>query len=903
MLGLSAVVAIAASGAAIFVVVSVVSIVVWVRYRKERHALALLGFKRGEYAKGLQSFPVDTLTELSQAEGSVLRTHGQLPYGRPGEWGQLTSRESLLRPKNSSESLFPLTEKARSLRHSLSRSRSKRLSKSSHKRMSSLATLDESSLPSPPPNASISKEDFPLSAVEGVLELPAERTPKQTPDPNEDDTGFHLGMRPVSPGWPFPWPKERSGLFPVIEGHDSPHGYDPLPMIFDESPQRLRGGSITSQTAGMVPHHSIPPPPPTAYPPDRFSYARNDSVSRMSNMSLDTTNSSILDDGRNGPRSTDTDLTSPIFPSGGTFVPFSAADVGVKDGRRSFIATNTSIPPMHNFPVRSSSTTETRHKSASTSPRRSMTTIRYSDASGSRFSGPPRRTDSLSSSNPPSRHASLRSGTPVGNSGYHNSSNSWRFSGSQMAFVPHFSQFQKTPIYDQDQMENDPFYVGSLDGGTLFHPVGSPTNSAKNHPPPSPMQRSSLSLKSPLPSALKGGNSQRKGHRRQNCVRISIHPPLTFGSSTFAPTVEEEPEDFDRLEELDLRESTINSPTKPLPSLPPSSMSSPSGSRRSKYGSRRGKPALGSLGPLAEEPQLTSINPNVGNNPDSKRKHGPFLSTGDKHLGQNDRALPELFTSISPSDGICLSHTPSPERVPPIWEVPEVSSPSHENSSPGTGSPRRSAVKGPRHQPQARVTAARSQSTRVSSRSSDHMASSPLDSPSRLPLVMSITGTEGSDWRRSTDSLHRTRTDAADRTYRRNRDSIGSMEGGLGPIGCSSPIYGTRRPTLVKDRVHIFEDVNRTESPYKSPFKSTDAQPIGTLTTPESSPTRNKNSIPRSMPNYQQYHPSGAPDQRVPPTPTSARRDMATPTGKGLGLGIGTATPGSLYDGDGFLRE
>ncbi|KAJ6034647.1 hypothetical protein N7460_008822 [Penicillium canescens] len=817
MLGLSAVVAIAASGAAIFVVISVVSIVVWVRYRKERHALALLSFKQGQYAKGLQSFPVDTLTELSQAEGSALRTHGQLPYGKPSEWGQLTSRESLLRPKNSSESSISLTEKARSLRNSLSRSRSKRLSKSSHK-------------PS-------SREN-----------------PRQTPDPNEEDTGFHLGMRPISPGWPFPWPKERSGLFPVLEDHDSSHAFDPPPMIFDESPQRLRGGSITSQTAGMVPHHSIPPPPPTAYPPDRFSYARNDSVSRMSSMSLDTTNSSILDDGRNGPRSADTDLTSPIFPSGGTFVPFSAADVGVKDGRRSFIATNTSIPPMHNFPVRSSSTTETRHKSASMSPRRSMTTIRHSDASGNRFSGALRRTDSLSSSNPPSRHSSLRSGTPVGNSGYHNSTNSWRFSGSQMAFVPHFSQFQNNPDYEHEQMENDPFYVGSPGGGTLFHPVGSPSNASNNHMPPSPMQRSSLSLKAPLPSALKGGNSQRKGHRRQNC------------------TVEEEPEDFDKMEELDLRESTINSPAKPLPSLPPSSMSSPAGSRRSKYGSRRGKPALGSLGPLAEEPQLTSIKTNVDNSPDNKRKHDPLLSTGNKHL------------------------------VPPIWEVPEVPTPSYENSSPGTGSPRRSAVKGPRHQPQPRVTAARSQSTRVSSRSSDHMTPSPLESPSRLPLVTSITGTEGSDWRRSTESLQRTRTDATDRTYRRNRDSTGSMEARLGPIGASSPLYGTRRQSIVQDRVHIFEDANRTESPYKSPFKSSDVQPIGTLTTPESSPTRDKNSIPRSMPSNLPY-PSGVSGQRVPPTPTSARRGMTTPTGKGLGLGLGTATPASLYDGDGFLRE
>jgi hypothetical protein len=880
MLGLSAVVAIAASGAAIFIVVSVVSIVVWVRYRKERHALALLGFKQkeGQYTRRFQSLPADTLTELSQAEGSVLRTHGQLPYGKPSEWGQLTSRESLLRPKHDSESSFPLTEKARSLRHSLSRSRSKRLSRSSHKRMSSLATLGESDyLPSPPPKGSISKEDVPLSAVEGVLELPAERTPTQTPDPNEDDKGFHLGMRPVSPGWPLRSQRERSGIFNVSEEHDSPHPFDPPPMHFDESPQRLRGGSIASQTAGMMPGHTIPPPPPTAFPPDRFSYARNDSVARLSSMSLDTTNSSILDDGRNGPRSADTDFTSPVFPSGGTFVPYSAADVGVKDGRRSFIATNTSISPMHNFPMRSSSTTEPRQKSASVSPRRSMTTSRHSGASSDTFNIAPRRTDSLSSSNPPSRHASLRSGTPVGRLGYQNPNTpDWRFSGSQMSFVPHSSQFQNNTVYEDEEIENDPFYVGSPGSGTLFHPIGSPSNAVNIPKPPSPMQRTSLSLKGILPSALKGGNSQRKGHRRQNCVRISIHPPMTFGSSTFAATVEEEPEGFDKMEELDLRESIINSPAKPLPLLPPSTMS-PSTSRRSKYGSRNGKPpGLGSLGPLVEEPQ-----PIYNDCPSKHKAHAPSV--------ENDRSLPELFTSLAPSNGDCLSHTPSPERTPSVWELPEAPSPSYENA-PSTGSPRRSAVKGPRTQPQ--YTAARSQSTRVASTSSDHHFSSPLGSPSRLPLVMSITGTEGSDWRRS-DSLQRNNTDASERSFRRNRDSISSLDNGLGPIGPSS---GSYRSSMVRDRVTIFEDAD-------SPIKPTVLPPVGTFTTPESSPTRGKNSVPRSMPGTQ-YFPSHMSAHQAPPTPTSPRRGfMATPTNRSLGLGIGTATPGSLYDGDGFLRE
>ncbi|KAJ5451340.1 hypothetical protein N7491_000522 [Penicillium cf. griseofulvum] len=808
MLGLTAVIAIAACGAAIFIAVSVVSIIVWVRYRKERHAIRLLGFtqRQGRRSRGLPSFPEDTVTELSQTEGSILRAHGHLPYGKPTEWGQLTSRESLHRPKRDSESSF--TEKARSLRNSLSRSRSKRLSRTSHKRMSSLATLGEMTesnhLSSPPPKASISvsKEDVPLSAVEGILELPAESTPRQTPDPNEDDTGFHLGMKPVSPGWPLPAPERSS--------HSS--GPFDSTMTFEESPTRLRGGSIASQTAGMMPGHSIPPPPPSAYPPDRFSYARNDSAMRLSSMSLDTTNSSILDDGRNG-SSADTDLTSPIFPSG-TFVPFSAADVGVKDGRRSFIATNTSIPPMHNFPIRSSSTIENRHKTASSSPRRSLTTHHL--GSSNRFSGASRRSDSMSSSNPPSRHVS-RSGTPVKHLGYQNQAPpDWRSSGSHMPSVPHANQFQYC-------ME-DPFYVDSPGGGIMFHQVRSPGKASNIMKPPSPSHRDSLTLRGNLPSALKGGNSKRKGHRRQNCVRISIHPPMTFGSSTFSPTVEEEPEDFDKMEEVDLREISINIPAKSLPSLPPSSTSPLSSSRRSKYGSRNGKPGLGlgSLGPLVEEPQP----PIDDDSPCKKRSRAQSVMPSKTPPLENKRALPELFTSLPLSHGNPLTHTPSPERVPPAWRLSETPFTTYENSP---GSPRRSAVKGPRSQPG--VSAARSQPAWAPP-NLDYALDSSLTSPSPLPHIMSITGTEGSDWRRSRDSVHRRKTDGSNRSVRRARDSISSLDKGIGPVGDPSALYGTpRRSAMVQDRVTIFEDSKRT-----SPTKSFVLPPTGSFRTPESSP-------------------------------------------------------------------
>ncbi|EKV12914.1 hypothetical protein PDIG_31410 [Penicillium digitatum PHI26] len=457
-----------------------------------------------------------------------------------------------------------------------------------------------------------------------------------------------------------------------------------------------------------------------------------------------------------------------------------------------------------------------------------------------------------------------------------------------MSSAPYGTQFQNSTGYENDHMENDPFYVASPGGGTLFHRVRSPGNATKTTKPRNPMQRSSLSQKGNLPSALKGGNPQRKGHRRQNCVRISIHPPMTFGSSTFSPTVVEEPEDFEKMEELDLLDISINNSAKPLPSLPPTTASPLSSSRRSKYGSRHGKPGLGSLGPLVEEPQP----PVYDDSPCKKRNRTSSALSAKKPTFDHNHALPELFTSLPTSLGNSLIDTPSPERIPPVWELSETPLPSHENS-PAIGSPRRSAVKGPRNQPATLLT--RRQST-CGPFTSDLAPDSPL-SPSRLPLIMSITGTEGSDWRRSTDSLQRTKTDPTNRSFRRDHVSVSSLNNGLGPIG-GSAFYGTRRSSMVQDHVTIFEDSNQTSSPPQPSIQP----PIGSFRTPESSPTRGKNSVPRSIPTNQQLPPHMS-SHRPPPTPTSTHRGMTTPTGKGPALGLGTATPASLYDSDGFLRE
>ncbi|CAL5871412.1 uncharacterized protein PFLUO_LOCUS5662 [Penicillium psychrofluorescens] len=878
ILGLSAVVAISAASATVFVVVSVVGIVVWVRVRKERHALKLLSINERQR---VSTHPTrqDTVTELSREEGSALTEYGQLPYGKPAEWGQPASRESLLRSKNGSDSSFPLlTEKARSLRNSLSRSRSKRLSRSSHKhrRLSSLITLSETPnrWPSASPKISFSKDDVPLSAVEGALELPAERTPEQTPDISEDDTGFH-GMRPMSPAWPLPSQRDRSSIFPLLEDNGPHNMFDPPPRIFeDNDSRRSRGASIISQTAGEMPDQPIPPPPPAARQSNRYIYAPNEASIRFSSISLDTMASSILEDSRIGPLSTSTDLTSPIYSSGGTCVPFSANDVGVKDGRRSFISTNSSVPS-HLLPVRSSSIAESaRTRSMElTTPRRSLTE-RCSSSNSERYNAPPRRSESLSS-NPLNRHSSLRSASGS-ISGFHSSRPpSWRSSVGSL--VPQFSQFQCETVYEgEQQRENDPFGVGSH--RNVLPTIESPRqNDAGVHRPQSPMHRSSLSQRGPPPSAMKSVISQRKGHRRQNCVRISIHPPVAFGAPPFSPTVEEEPEDLDQMEEVDLREITINQP--PQTQTPTNAASPLHASRYGKYGSQRAKlqQAAKSLGPLAEEPYKQS--------PSKKRKHAPSDSIDLPPSVEKGRVLPEILTSLPPSTGpvSALSHTPSPERVPPVWAMSEnAASP----ISPVPGSPRRTAVKGPRSQPPSTPRSARSKSVVEVNRTD-------------MPLTTTVTNTSGSptraplasnEFRASNESLCRTRTDA--RSYRRYRDSQDTLSSNRDSIIIvpSSPVHSNR----VKDRVTIWEDATRQGSP---PKQST----VNFIHKPGGSAADDSSSTPRSIAKDDHRPPSRMGSRRAPNSPT--KRGLTTPTGKSVGLGIGATTPGSLYDGEGFLKE
>ncbi|EPS34893.1 hypothetical protein POX_a00140 [Penicillium oxalicum] len=886
MLSLTIVIAIAASAAGFFVVLGVVGIVVWVRIRKERHAMRMLGFREPNRSRKVKTYKGDTLTELSLEDSNALRTHGGLPYGKPTEWGHLTSRETLVRPKSEPETSWPLMERARSLRNSIRRARSKRFNRTGQRQTASMATVSE---------AGTMQDNIPLSAVEGILELPADQTPRQTPEIPREENCFHVGMRPMSPAgaWPPPTQHTRPHVFHGFNHVASMHDVlDPIPMLGKESPARVRGGSIISQTAGHAPDQSIPPPPPALFGQERFSYLRNDSVMRLSSMSIDTTNSSILEDGRNGSRSADIDLVSPIFPSGGTFVPYSANDVGVENGRRSYIAANTSMPP--SFVMRSSSNAGgSRKVSGETiSPRRSMTTTaRLPGNSNIESQRLPRRSESLSY-NQSRTHHSLRAGNLASmNMRWSDSNGSTsRPLASNMSTDFQSSQHQQrqTPHSAYDALENDPFYCGSpASTGSLFS-VGSPIQ-PRSRTPQSPMQRSSGSLKGPLHSALGGSNSHRKskGHRRQNCVRISIHPPMTFGGPAFSPTVEEEPEDLDAMEEVDLRETAIQMPSQPQPSRSPDGPRSQPRSGR-QASSRRNKPSVSSsLAPLAEEPQ-SLLQTRV---PSKKRKKAPSDILEEAPLFVSGHGLPGIFTSVPPPHEVDLSHTPSPERESGVWELRENQPPVDQ------GHVARETPSGPRTPPRTKQHDRQSLQSSHGSSSGAKGQSTPLKGPLSPKGDSRMSSGIGDDWRNSIDSLY-----ASPGSYRQSRGSqrssfteTGSVARPVSPLIFSKGSGG-------KEKVTIWEDANRSASPTKRTSTQFAAGYTFQLET-NLSPSYARMSVPRSLPKREEQSPTRPSGSRATPTLTPTRRTLMTPTGKGLGIGVTCATPVSLYDGDGFLKE
>jgi hypothetical protein len=841
MPALATVIAVAAVCAALFMVSAVVGTLVWVKARQERRSLKVVNNRHGRYARQ-RAFEADTATSLSREEGSALRLYGQLPYGKPNEWGVLASRESINYSTVDSEASSQFTEKARSLRRSLSRSKSTRQLKGllRPRDPSPLAPLAEAA-ERPCDKLFRTKDHVSISAVEGALELPTEMTPRHTPEREEERSLAEQSMRPLSLALPPVHRRERSGsLFPVMEDHHE--GFE-LPFT------RVRGGSITNQTAGAIPEQPVPPPP-SAYPPNRFRLSKNDSM-RFSSLSLETADSSILDDSRRTSTAIDSDFTSPALPPCPTFTPFSANDVGrMEFERRSFAASNSAYPAPFIFPSTSPTREALRLEPNRTSPRRSLTT--RSPSQTDRISPPPRRSESLCSNQSRREVTSMPQLDPkmiphLSASGY---------SGS---LLPYFSQLQRHSMYASRHADGDPFYGGQASSHIPIHPPRAPARRVSSLYVPEIFTQvnSEKAAKPPLTSGLKSSQGHRKGHRRQNCVRISIHPPITFGGPAFSPMAEE-PEE---LEDLSPRRPEAPGPTSyNVPSMNP--VVTFSANKHSSYDFQRPRS------------RMTDVCSTPNGSPTKKRKHNRADSSDDfLSPAGSDKTLPEIMTTLPSSNDCTLSQTPSPEKNAPVWVLPvHTSSPtSRENASPQS-SPRRSAVKGPRTQPN------KINNPRPVVPLEDTGTPSIQQGSSNRPLSLRL--------RRDSKDISHAESNAAspDNTPQRN-NTMQQQQQEQEDLSCGvHKTLSTRSGNMVT----IWED-NDTERK---------AQSIAPTSKPNSSASSPRKFGPKgSQQTTTEDRMSRKSSQKT------AKQGLTTPTGKTIGLGIGAATPGSLYDGDGFLKE
>ncbi|GIK00176.1 hypothetical protein Aspvir_004196 [Aspergillus viridinutans] len=849
MPALATVIAVAAVCAALFILSAVVGTLIWIKARRERRSLKAVSDGQGRYARQLRAFEADTATSLSREEGSALRLYGQLPYGKPNEWGVLASRESLIYSTVDSEASSPLAEKARSLGRSLSRSKSTRQLKGllRSRPPGPLAPLAETTeRPCDKGSRSRAKDHVSVSAVEGALELPTEMTPRHTPEKEEERSLAEPSIRPLSAAMPSVHRRERSGtLFPVMEDH-----HEGFELHFT----RVRGGSITTQTAGAIPEQPVPPPP-SAYPPNRFRLSKNDSM-RFSSLSLETADSSILEDSRRTSTAIESDFTSPALPPCPTFTPFSANDVGrMESERRSFAASNSAYPAPFIFPTTSPSREALRLEPNRTSPRRSLTA--RSPSQTERVSPPPRRSESLCSNQSRREVTSMPHLDP--NMTPHLSATG--YSGS---LLPYFSQLHRHSMYANRRTDGDPFYGGRASSQISIHPPRAPARrvSSLYVPELSTQVNSDNAPKPPLTSALKNTQGHRKGHRRQNCVRISIHPPITFGGPAFSPMAEE-PEE---LEDMSRRRPEAPRPTSySVPSMN-SSVVTFSANKNNSCDFQRPRP------------RITDICSTPDGSPTKKRKHSRADSSDDfLSPAGSDKSLPEIMTSLQSSNDGSLSQTPSPDKNAPLWILPiHASSPtSRENASPQT-SPRRSAVKGPRTLP-SKMAHSNSPRSVVPLEENDSLSIQQASSSNR-PLSLEPYA-NSKDIATATDPLPHDESSATvlDNTPLQQQDQE--------DLPCDVP---KTLSTCNGNMVTIWED-NDTERK---------AQHIAPTTQPnDSASCLRKSGRKDSQQTTTDERTSHKSSQKTP------KKGITTPTGKTIGLGIGAATPGSLYDGDGFLKE
>lgn len=924
MLSLPIMIAVAAGCSVLLIVGAVVGMVVWWRMRKDRLSLAMAQARmsRNMHGTGFNNYAVDSPIE------SPLPTYGALPYGVTHEWAPLGSQETFQVPVSqgkASKAPSPppqRKEKSRSIRRSISKSLSKRLSLGRHRQapipLSPLIISDDhTSSTTHLPDA---REKEPTSAVEGYSELPTEITPRNTPERDREDFVQleMLNRRSGSTAWPL-LPSDR--ISSVVGGQ---------PALFDQQVSRLRNGSVTAQTAGMAPDMPVPQPPVSFN--RSYQYPRDDSLMRLSSLSLETANSSILDDGMRMSMSVDGEFNSPSLPPCPTFTPFSPYDIVIGGSvardcasqRRSQSQRYSSSTARLTF----ASSDSYRRESGGFSPRRSLTTKESPQPDW--IAQLPRRSETVLSpsgsktslSHPSSRPVSVASG-----------------SSPRAHYARQSHRQQRYSMYETRPAKEDPLQTTPGKGRAL-------DDRPKSVQMQSPGRMRESPLRPPLPSAMKSANGMRKGHRRQNCVRISIHPPITFGGPAFSPMLEE-PEDVAESENDVSRRATQQGHRLETSQGDIRDSLTSRGRRTSKHGRHR------STGSIQEEPNAlgNSLGTNSRiprSNPSRKRSHSRTTSVDDVFMSENqNNGPPRIFSPPPPEEGHNLCRTPSPEKRELMWSLPPSNG--FSNSSPkfpanaSTGSPRRSAVKGPRNQPDrqsgnytasANNSPSAPASATVSSPTFTFSAGGPggTISSSSQAFTRSSTHLAASptkDVRKSITLLRRMNSDAWDddsRQYRRmgRSSSLATFK----EQNYTTPPASNRNSVVSNGSVTIWEDATEDNTSTPPPARRRKAFTVLERIDSEGieenmhvpginhTDTVNRQSIIRAVPPSSSI--GGMPDQDRNGSTDSIEEVVqrysknvsatATPNNKSAGLGLfgggSTApTPGSLYDRDGFLKE
>lgn len=563
------IIAIAVGGAVFLFVALSIAIVVILRVR-QRHQLAT---SQAAGQRRLSRYPRD---HLSISESSyvpvprprtVLRRSTHTQYSPNNGWRALSSRESLHHKPLLKGLSKALTADGRQRNGHSPRQSWPLPTRDTVRYAIPLAQIEGSPLSAITERSNNNTETSP--DLTNLAELPAENSPRLPPKKNVEPHTPDGQSNPHSDIWPSaalkPMPLfhgsegkrsvERVSQFSAaeqyrsiasvvkpVESSASLGGVQPNP-----SRTCSRSISLCSQKSGLAPDVPMPPLPlriPASAKHSHHKVNIEESPTRYSGTSYDTASSSILNDRDSKPFSqTETDLTSIDLAS----PPMSfRASTGLRIYDGGISSWDPRTVTSRGSPHRRMRGLDQKQLS----PMSSQTSIGQHSLKADRNSGLSMSLVGQLDSQVPRRNHSNASRmerlSQELSSTYGDGSLGTHTRISHVPFGRRHSVLESNParrlsyrnsvfdIHEDPRSKRESTSTLQDVSGNQMSPTRSQSRRSSNS-----FHCSRISPQSGPPSALKGGNGFRKGHKRQNCVRISTLAPVIHGPMMFPPTAEE----------------------------------------------------------------------------------------------------------------------------------------------------------------------------------------------------------------------------------------------------------------------------------------------------------------------------------------------------------------------------